>query len=149
MTDDIWAFAANEHGIAAKIGEDLCLFDTKGELLARAKSAGLSALALHDDGIMGLSNNGTIDLYDRALERQARLELPAKGVSGIAWDGRRIALASDDGHVRVWNAKGKKLMADVRGRQEAMNAVVFLHDGRIAAVGRDTAKGPPIYVWKT
>ena len=67
-------------------------------------------------------------------------------MSGIASDGKRIALA--DGHVRVWDVKRKKLIADVRGRQEAMNAVVFLHDGRIAAVGRDTAKGPPVYVWK-
>ncbi|MDQ3296464.1 MAG: DUF4303 domain-containing protein [Myxococcota bacterium] len=66
----------------------------------------------------------------------------------LSRDGKRLASAGEDGHVRVFDTRSKKLLVDVRGRQEAMGAVTFLHDGRFAAAGRDVSNGPPVYVWR-
>ena len=61
--------------------------------------------------------------------------------------GKRLASVGEDGHVRVFDLATKQLVADVRGRQEAMSAVVFLRDDQVAAAGRDVSNGPPVYVW--
>ncbi|MEO8705321.1 MAG: DUF4303 domain-containing protein [Kofleriaceae bacterium] len=66
----------------------------------------------------------------------------------LSRDGKRLASAGEDGHVRVFDLRSQKLLADVRGRQEAMSAVTFLPDGRFAAAGRDVSNGPPVYVWR-
>ncbi len=79
------------------------------------------------------------------LEQHAKGGITALAVSR---DGAHLASAGEDGHVRVWSLDDRRLVLDVRGRQEAMNAVVFIADDRVAAAGRDTSKGPPVYVWE-
>jgi WD40 repeat protein len=71
------------------------------------------------------------------------------GIAALAFshDGSRLASAGDDGHVRVWDVEKKTLIANVRGKQEAMSDVVFLDNNHIAAGGRDVTRGPPIYIW--
>lgn len=71
------------------------------------------------------------------------------GVTSLAFsdDGKRLVSGGEDGHVRVFDVAHSRLLADVRGRAEAIGAVMFLPDGQFAACGRDVSNGPPVYVW--
>jgi hypothetical protein len=80
-------------------------------------------------------------------------ELPghrSKGVTSLAFsnDGQRLVSAGEDGQVRVFDVGERELLLEVEGRQEAMSCALFLDDGRVAAGGRDTSNGPPVYLWK-
>ncbi len=72
------------------------------------------------------------------------------GVTHLAFspDGKLLASSGEDGHIRVFDLASQTLLLDVRGRQEALSSVVFLPNNHIAACGRDTSNGPPVYVWK-
>lgn len=104
------------------------------------------------DGVIAAASYGPgapISLFSRG--RVTSLPGHAhKGVAGLTLsrDGKRLASAGEDGHIRVFDTRSKKLLVDVRGRQEAMSAVTFLPDGRFAAAGRDVSNGPPVYVWR-
>lgn len=89
-----------------------------------------------------------IRVFD-GLTEKFTLAAAGKGTCALAFSpsGKRLAAANEDGHVRVWELARRRLILDVRGRQESMNAVVFLSDNRVAAVGRDVENGPPVYVW--
>jgi hypothetical protein len=109
------------------------------------------ARAAHD----GITAAGTYDPKKPIVIREGRktTKLGPRGrggVTGLAFSpsGTRLAATNEDGFVRVWNWRQNELLLEVRGRQESMNAVVFLAEDRIAAAGRDVATGPPVYAWK-
>ncbi len=60
-------------------------------------------------------------------------------VNGVAFSprGDRLASASDDGTVKIWDAAGKEVRT-LRGHRGRALAVVFSHDGaRVASAGED------------
>lgn len=67
-------------------------------------------------------------------------------VSGVAWspDGQRIASASSDGTVQVWNAGNGRSLSTYRGGTSEMLTVAWSHNGRyLAAGGADSL----VHIW--
>ncbi|MCZ6598515.1 MAG: serine/threonine protein kinase [Planctomycetota bacterium] len=62
-----------------------------------------------------------------------RLEGHAGDVNGVAFspDGTRVATASDDGGVRIWDARTGEELALLEGHLEEVKCVDFLPDGRV------------------
>jgi eukaryotic-like serine/threonine-protein kinase len=70
----------------------------------------------------------------------------SSAVNAVAWspDGTRIASASADKTVQVWNATDGKRLLTFRGHTQAVNAVAWSPDGtRIASASADTT----VQVW--
>jgi len=91
----------------------------------------LSAAAVAGGGIWWLYTNTSPSpyLYSYSGHTQA--------VSGVAWshDGRRIASASWDHTVQVWDATTGGHVLTYRGHADVVNAVAWSHDGSQLASG--------------
>jgi hypothetical protein len=101
---------------------------------------------------VGAAERGEISVFPLDASTRA-IALPGHArarITALAFSpsGKRLASAGDDAHVRVFDVATRRLLADVRGRQESMSAVVFLDENEIAAAGCDVSNGPPVYVWK-
>ena len=66
-----------------------------------------------------------------------------RGCPGLRADGRRIATASWDRSVRLWDPASGRLLQELEGPVGALTCVAFSPDGRLAAAGRDRA----VTVW--
>jgi WD40 repeat protein len=98
----------------------------------------VSALAWSPDGKVvafgGGGGNDTVDLWD--VESGKRTQLPTGRTSGLAWtlDGKTLVTASEDGHIRLWDATTAKNSRDLTafpGRH-----VAWSPDGKtLASVG--------------
>ncbi len=74
-----------------------------------------------------------------------------KLVHAVAWapDGKRIASASDDGTVQVWEALTGKLLITYRGHNSGVQAAAWSPDGRLIASGGSSYEGKHVslQVW--
>lgn len=170
-----WDLATERHDLGPELlgpicfspdGKHLAGLSGKGELVVldtetlagtsrhRVARRRFDCIALSDRFVAGAitGGSGPITVF-KIGARKPGVSLPghARGhIADLAFSpsGQRLASVGEDGHVRVFDVVTKRLVADVRGRQEAMSAVVFLRDDQVAAVGRDVSQGPPVYVWK-
>jgi WD40 repeat protein/tetratricopeptide (TPR) repeat protein/tRNA A-37 threonylcarbamoyl transferase component Bud32 len=60
-------------------------------------------------------------------------------INGMAFrpDGRRLASANDDKTVKVWDVPAARLVLTLHGHDDAVTAVAFAPDGRLASASRD------------
>ncbi|TDC55318.1 DUF4303 domain-containing protein [Actinomadura sp. KC345] len=112
-----------------------------------------------DDRILAVGESRLIRLWRRhedGVTDGVTLGPPPSGESGVvdeiadmafSPDGTLLAAAHTGGDVHVWEVAGGRHLHRLRGWQEAMCAVTFLDDRRLAAAGRDVDSGPPVYVW--
>ena len=61
-------------------------------------------------------------------------------------DSRQLALASDDGTVKIWDAETGRCMQTPEGHDERVNLVVFSHDSRQLASASDDGT---VKIWHT
>jgi WD40 repeat protein len=85
---------------------------------------------------------GRVLLYDGADPKQpvAKLEGHTDVVQGFSWspDGTRIATASPDRKVQIWDATAAKSLVTIKDHTDAVYSVSFSTNGRqIASTGKD------------
>jgi WD40 repeat protein/tRNA A-37 threonylcarbamoyl transferase component Bud32 len=78
-------------------------------------------------------------VHDLRTHKTTPLTGHGDGVYALAWfpDGRRLATASFDQTVRVWDTQDRRSLRILRGRPEAAHAVAWGPDGRLAAASFD------------
>jgi WD40 repeat protein len=78
-------------------------------------------------------------IHDLRTNKPIKLTRHGFGVYALAWfpDGRRIATASSDQTVRIWDARDGRTLRILRGRPEAAHAIAWGPDGRLASASFD------------
>ncbi len=142
-----------EIAAAGKNHESIRLLDpATGEERAMVPAAHVSAAAFGpESGLIAAANREAVVLHDRTDGWAAAHEWAAdRAANALAFspDGKHLAAVFDDGTLKVWNVDTKAKVLDVNGRQEALLAVAWIDDERVAAGGRDPERGPPVYVWR-
>ncbi|MBE1532013.1 DUF4303 domain-containing protein [Actinomadura algeriensis] len=112
-----------------------------------AWSADGRLLAVGDPASVRLwHRDGRVFAEGRAIAFRADTGRPAD--LAFSPNGTVLATAHADGDVHVWEVATGRHVRRLRGPQEAMNAVVWLDDARLAAAGRDVDAGPPVHVFR-
>jgi WD40 repeat protein len=131
--------ASSQYGL----GNSICMWDAASyrQLWRQVTHGGDDALAFSPDGrFLATGGDLIIDIRD-ADSGEVVQSLPGfpRGVCGLAYspDGRRIASASRDGAVRVWDSISGQELITLDGEGELLS-VTFSPDGRrIASLGDD------------
>lgn len=110
-----------------------------------AEKANLYSLALNDSDSLAAAGDAQGRIWLWSLP--ASNEVEASGVlqmgtasGGLVWsldfspDGKLLAAAYADGHIRIWDPKGE-LLADLAAHQKPATVVRFSPDGHLAASG--------------
>jgi WD40 repeat protein len=114
-----------------------------------------------DGGTVAIASEGprgqrlSVWRWEDAGEKPRSLRLPGAenqlrdAVCDLAFSpgGAVLASAHAEGDIHLWNTESGEHRLRLRGRQDSMEAVVFVDEGRLAAAGRDVDRGPPVYVW--
>jgi serine/threonine protein kinase len=102
------------------------------------RNGGRSCLALNGDGtVVALGGPRGLACYDTASPR--RLSIPGRAANDLSFaDDGRLAVASDNGAVRIWDGNARRELLALRGPARAIRRVAFSRDGkRVAAVEQD------------
>lgn len=138
---------------AGKSQESICLLDpVTGTETAMIPAAHVSAAAFAPDGTtVATSGRQSVVLHDQtegwAATAHWEVTSPANALA-FSPSGEHLAAALGDGTLKVWSVASRETVLDVHGRQEALLAVTWLDDERVAAGGRDPDRGPPVYIWR-
>jgi hypothetical protein len=101
-------------------------------------NGGRCRLALNADGtVLALAGPNGLALYDVGTPRL--LNMPGRAAQDVSFaeDGR-LAVASDNGAVRIWDVSTNRELLVLRGPARAVRRVAFSRDGhRVAAVEQD------------
>lgn len=123
--------------VTASESGSIRLWDSKGRGTARLDSEPVWCIALSPDGqtIAAGLYDGTIVLRRTTGEVMARLPVGHGVIMGVAWfpDGRRLAGASKNGPVCVWDVDERRLIRELPGADTM--AVAVSSDGRTVAGG--------------
>ncbi len=94
--------------------------------------ADVRTIAYRPDGqALALSSGATIRIYDAALQPLRTLEGHSAAVRWVAWaaDGQRLASASLDGTVRLWDAESGQTLHILRGHSDWVLSVAWSPNG--------------------
>jgi WD40 repeat protein/DNA-binding winged helix-turn-helix (wHTH) protein len=83
---------------------------------------------------------GSVDVWDSTTGRHVATLAGSTGVVDLAFssDGSRLATASHDGSVRIWDPSSGEQLLVLRGHDATVTSVAFSPDGsRLASVGVD------------
>jgi hypothetical protein len=138
---------------AGKNHESIRLLDpATGEERAMVPASHVSAAAFGPEGdLIAAANREAVALHERtngwAAAHEWAVEASANALA-FSPSGAHLAAVFDDGTLKVWDVATKAAVLDVHGRQEALLALAWIDDQRVAAGGRDPERGPPVYVWR-
>ena len=116
----------------------------------------LSRYPVATDGkvIAGGIGKGTIRVWDaRSLEPLYEVDQHSRGITSLCFDARgRMASASYDQTVRLWQAQGGACLHTFTGHETDVYCVAITRDGRYIASGAAAGKGKKektLLVWDT
>ena len=115
----------------------------------RGYTNGIRAVAfLRDDRIVGGGDGGDLSAWDIGGDRKATLPFHDGRIWAMAVDrtNKRIASASDDYLIRLWNAETGECLTTLAGHNNWVRAVDFSRHGRFLASGGDDCN---IRIWNT
>jgi len=145
------AFTSPDGKLLALPGYVLQLCDARTLAVTRKFELGgyTSAAAFSPDGkTIALAIDGIVSFLD-VTTGDKRASLPAASsvhriaVHEIAWHGQRIATASEDGYVRIWDAATRELVEELAGHDTTipgtgarnLHGLAFSQDGALLYVG--------------
>ena len=103
--------------------------------------ADVRSAAYRPDGqVLALGNGAKIQLYDAALQPIRTLEGHSAPVHWLAWsaDGTRLASASLDGTIRLWDAESGQTLHTLSGHTDWVLSVAWSPDGTaLVSAGTD------------
>ncbi|HZY87056.1 MAG TPA: serine/threonine-protein kinase, partial [Gemmataceae bacterium] len=131
--------AAEAGGSAAKLGiRGARLPGTFGQQRPALKPNEKCRLAVSGDGaVVALAGASGLAFYETAFPRL--LNMPGRAAHDVSFaDDGRLAVASDNGAVRVWDTAANQELFVLRGPARAVRRVAISRDGRrVAAVEQD------------
>src|SRR5262249_46559230 len=82
-------------------------------------------------------SDGVVNLWE--VQARRRVVMLGGGAMSLAFDpsGRRLAVASLDRTIRLWDLQGRRLLGEWSGHAGTVRSVVFSPDGRWLASGSD------------
>ncbi|NUQ63426.1 MAG: hypothetical protein HUU20_13185 [Pirellulales bacterium] len=100
------------------------------------------AVEFSPDGVLlaTADRSGGLWVWEAGTDREFyNLDGHKAPVTGISWraDSNVLASASEDGTIKYWNMIDGKAIRSINAHGGGVAAVHFIHDGRLASIGRD------------
>lgn len=131
--------------------ENLRAWDAKGHFLWQHPRPGLGDIAFLPDGRTFLAavaasgegkrhTGGALEIWDASKGRLLQKMRRPEGISvvTVSCDGKQWATGSDDGTLRLWNARSRRVIKTIRVHKKSVSFLAFSPEGRsIATAGDD------------